>query len=283
MQEACFSRSSHDRLAKGSISGAISHVCQTFHKHSQPNPSLDEDGKTGFLLQQKLRAFKKADPAEKHQKGIPMLIISALAKQQLSKLDQAIIQLTGLSMFFAFRSCEYLKILQGEQHQMEQLCMRNICFFKDGEIIPYTHPALELTDCVSITFERQKQEDKHNMITQESSGDSVLCPMRFAAGLVRRIWSYKGTDSNTQVSAYISNRVVEHMALAQVINALQDEVWRDLTWKSLAQNRHPFDQVRGSNGDVPQRMPSVHNHAHWLLVEQCLFTVHLKAGHGIQP
>jgi hypothetical protein len=102
--------------------------------------------------------------------------------------------------------------------------MRNICFFKDREIIPHTHPDLEFADCVSITFEHQKQEDKHNMITQESSGDLVLCPVRFAAGLVRRIWSYKGTDSNTQVSACISNGVVKHVASAQVINALQNVV-----------------------------------------------------------
>ncbi len=50
----------------------------------------------------------------------------------------------------------------------------------------------------------------------------MLCPVRFATGLVRHIWSYKGTDSNTRVSAYISNGVVKHVASAQVINALQD-------------------------------------------------------------
>jgi hypothetical protein len=127
-------------------------------------------------------------------------------------------------MFFAFRSCEYLKVLQAEQLQTEQLCMRNICFFKDGDIIPHTHLDLEFVDYVSITFERQKQEDKHNIITQESSGDSVLCPVRFAAGLARCIWTYKGTDSNTRVSAYISNGVVKHVASTQVINALQDVV-----------------------------------------------------------
>ncbi len=104
MWEAHFSRSSHVRLAKGSISSAISHVCQTFREHGQSNPSLDNNDKTGFLLQQELRASKKADPAEKHQKAIPVSAISALAKQQLSKLDQAIIQLIGLGMFFVFRS-----------------------------------------------------------------------------------------------------------------------------------------------------------------------------------
>ena len=99
-----------------------------------------------------------------------MSVISALAKQELSKLDQTIVQLMGLGMFFAFRSCEYLKVLQAEQRQKEQLCMRNICFFKDGEIIPHTHLDLEFVDCVSITFEHQKQEDKHDTITYESSG-----------------------------------------------------------------------------------------------------------------
>ncbi len=92
MQEACFSQSSHVRLAHGSISSAISHACQTFHKHRRLNPSLDNGSKPGFLLQRELKAFKKGDPKEKHQKAIPMSVISALAKQQISKLDQAIVQ-----------------------------------------------------------------------------------------------------------------------------------------------------------------------------------------------
>jgi hypothetical protein len=86
------------------------------------------------------------------------------------------------------------------------------------------HPDLKFVDCVSITFEHQKRDEKNNMITQESSGDSVLCPVRFAARLVWQIWSYKGTDSNTHISAYISNRKVDHVTSNQVINSLKDVV-----------------------------------------------------------
>jgi hypothetical protein len=46
-----------------------------------------------------------------------MSVISALAKQQISKLNRAIVQLTGLGIFFAFRSCEYLKVPQAKQRQ----------------------------------------------------------------------------------------------------------------------------------------------------------------------
>ncbi len=91
MREVRFSRSSHVRLDNSSIKSSIAHVCQTFREHGQPNPSLDDDGKSGFLLQRELKAFKKEDPAENHQKAIPMSVILALAKQQISKLDRAIV------------------------------------------------------------------------------------------------------------------------------------------------------------------------------------------------
>jgi hypothetical protein len=46
-----------------------------------------------------------------------MAIISALAKTRISEIDGAIVQLTGLGMFFAFWSCEYLKVQQSEEGQ----------------------------------------------------------------------------------------------------------------------------------------------------------------------
>ena len=126
MREARFSRASHVQLVKGSITSTISHVSQTFREHVRSNPTLDDDGKTGFFLQWELRAFKKGDPAEKHEKAIPMSVISELAKHQISELDRAIVQLTGLGIFFAFRSCEYLKVPQAEQRQTLQIWLRNI-------------------------------------------------------------------------------------------------------------------------------------------------------------
>ncbi len=192
------------------------------------DPTLDDNGKTGFLLQRELRAFKKDDPAKKHKKAIPMSVISELAKHQISKLDRAIVQLTGLGIFFAFRSCEYLKVPQAEQRQTlqirMQIWMRNIRFMKVGEVIPHSHPNIEFADNVAITFKRQKRDLEHDTITHEATGDSVLCPVRFAAGLVRRIRSYPSTDSNTHVSAYMNNGGIADVTSAQVVNVLRDVV-----------------------------------------------------------
>jgi hypothetical protein len=102
--------------------------------------------------------------------------------------------------------------------------MCNIQFFKDSAILPHSHPDLEFTDCISFTFQYQKRQDKHDTITQEATGDSALCPICFAAGLVRCITSCPDTSSHTNVSTYMSNGSVEHAMSRQVINALRDAV-----------------------------------------------------------
>ncbi len=148
MQESCFSRSSHVRLAHSSIASAISHVCQTFHEQGRPNPSPDDDSKPGFFLQQELREFKKEDPTEKHQKAIPMLVISALAKQQISKLDQAIFHLIGLGMFFGFQSCKYLKVSHAKNDKQNNYAFVTFVFSRMGNLF-HIHT---LTSNLQIVF-----------------------------------------------------------------------------------------------------------------------------------
>ncbi len=147
-----------------------------------------------------------------------------MAKQQLSELDHTIVQLTGLGIFFAFQSCEYFKVPQAELGQTKILKMHNIGFFKDGKIHPHSHPDLKFADCVSITFKHQKQEEKNDTVTQKATGNSVLCPICFAAGIVRQIMSYPGTSLNANIFAYMSNCSAKHVMSRQVINALQDAV-----------------------------------------------------------
>jgi hypothetical protein len=52
-------------------------------KQLPTNPSLDKDARTGFLLQQLYLGFKNSDPAEKHQKAIPMCVIAEIKKDNL--------------------------------------------------------------------------------------------------------------------------------------------------------------------------------------------------------
>ena len=202
MRKARFSGPSYDRLAHGSVASAISHVCKTFQEHGRPNPSLNDNRKPEFRIQWELRSFKKADPTENHQKAIPLSIISTLAKQQILELNRSIVQLTGLGIFFAFRPCKYPNLPQAECGQTEILRLHNIRFFKDGELIQHSHQELEFSDCISLTFEHQKHKEKNDTVTQQASEDSVLCPIQFAAGIVRQICLYPDANSNTKISTY---------------------------------------------------------------------------------
>jgi hypothetical protein len=68
----------------------ISRSCVLRDKNWQENKKISEHF-AGQFASRTLKPYAKEDPAEKHQKAITLLVMSALAKQQISKLDQAII------------------------------------------------------------------------------------------------------------------------------------------------------------------------------------------------
>ncbi len=149
----------------------------TFRENGRPNPTKDNDLQLSFLLHRQFRAFKNADSKEKQQKAIPACVISEIAKQNLTELQCAISQLTILAFFFAMRSCEYVKVPQQEKQRTEILCLRNLCFFKNGCLVEYNDPSLEYADCLNVTFEMQKKDEKNDTTTQMASGDITLCPV----------------------------------------------------------------------------------------------------------
>jgi hypothetical protein len=89
------------------------------------------------------------------------------------------------------------------------------------------------------------------------------CPL--CSGLVRRIKSYPGTSSNTNVSAYTSNGSVKHIMSQQVISTMWWAPLAKHAWESPRKKLAP-DWVH-HNGHVPGQMPSVHNHAHQPMVK----------------
>jgi hypothetical protein len=96
-------------------------------------------------------SLEKRRPDEKHQKAIPMAVISALANTQISEIDRALVQLTVLGMFFAFWSC--LASRSSKQKKGRHKCHACTIYysFKTGGAY-HTAPDLEFTNCISINF-----------------------------------------------------------------------------------------------------------------------------------
>jgi hypothetical protein len=132
--------------------------------------------------------------------------------------------LVAAAHFWAMRSCEYLKVSKPEQQQTKQLCLRNIAFIKNREFIDHSSPNLHLADCVSVTFERQKNNRKSDTVTQWKTADPILCPVKIWASIVRRILSYKGTTKNSPVSLILHRKKLISVTLTMIINLIRDGV-----------------------------------------------------------
>ena len=140
---------------------------------------------------------------------------------KVTESQRAISQLSIGAWFFACRSCEYLKVPQSEKRRTDILRIRCIRFLKDGKVLPHNSPFLEYADCVSITFEFQKKDERNDTVTQMASSDILLCPPRQWAAIVRRILSYPGANEDTPVSAVWRNDRIEHITSTEMVEALR--------------------------------------------------------------
>jgi hypothetical protein len=70
------------------------------------------------------------------------------------------------------RSCKYLQVAKPDQRRTEILRLRNIRFFQGVEQLSHNHRELEFADCVALTFERQKKDEKMDTVTLIASQDA---------------------------------------------------------------------------------------------------------------
>ena len=222
LREGRFSRSAHDTLAESTIRNTISFVGTTFRQNGHPNPTLDEDRQLSMLLQRQFRAFRNKDPPPKQQAALPLAVLVERSKLQATETQKAIVQLSIVAFFFACRSCEYLKVPQADKRRTDILRLRCIRFFKDGVQLRHDSPRLEFADCVSVTFEKQKKDERNDTTTQIATDDSLLCPVKQWAAIVKRIWTYPGTTYDTKVSTVLREGVISHITSKMMIDALRD-------------------------------------------------------------
>ena len=88
----------------------------------------------------------------------------------------------------------------------------------------HSSPWSEYADCVSITFEWQKKEERMDTVTHMGSEHVLLCPVRSWAAVVRRIRGYPGTTDNTPVSAIWRHGRVDHITSKEMVTALRAAV-----------------------------------------------------------
>ena len=65
---------------------------------------------------------------------------------------------------------------------------------------------------------------KTDTVNQLASGDTVLCPVRAWAAIVKKVRGYPGSSDETPISAVWNNGCVEHITPKMLVNALEAAV-----------------------------------------------------------
>ena len=180
-------------------------MAQGFRAANRPDPRLDHDLKTCFLLQQQNRGYKNLDPNVKQQKALPLTVLRYLDSHALSAKDKAISKLCIGATFFAMRSCEYSKTcLLEESKRTKIIRLRNLRFFFNNREIPHSSPFLHRANYLCITFEFQKSDERHESVGMHNTKDPILCPVKAWAYTVRRILAYPNTTPDSTVNTFLS-------------------------------------------------------------------------------
>jgi len=132
------------------------------------------------------------------------MVLRKMMDVSITHKEVALTQLCIGAIFFAMRSCEYLKSTHSEDSKRTKILrLKNIRFKKDGIILNHNSPFLMHADLVAITFEFQKNNRRNRTVHMFSTNDSLLCPVKAWASTVKRIWNtIPGANGDTRVCSY---------------------------------------------------------------------------------
>ena len=156
----------HAELVASTCCTAVNGVATAFIAADEPDPRLNSEGKTSFLLLQQFKGYKNNDPGEQSQQCLPFSLLKKMLERPVAHLAIFIVfhQLMLLGFFFTMRRCENVKV-SGERltHPIRK---RNMVFRKGGRILPHSSPRLHLADTIAIIFEYQKSDKRNDTVTQ---------------------------------------------------------------------------------------------------------------------
>jgi hypothetical protein len=219
-----FSRAADAPLAHSTVRDTLNLVAAAFRDNGRDDPKQDAENNVAQLLRHQLRLYSKDDPKELQQKALPICVLHLILASKLTEIRTSMGHITAAAHFWAMRSCKYLKVPKAEQQQTKQLCLRNIAFIKDGEILDHSSAKLNLANCIAITFEQQKNDRKANTVTQWKTNNASLCPVKIWTSIITLIRSYKGTNANSPVSLAKHGNKIISITSEMIVNLIHDGV-----------------------------------------------------------
>ena len=136
-----------------------------------------------------------------------MRVLRKLYEISETPWDTAVTHLLIGAIFFAMRSCEYLKTSARDGNKRTKIIrVGSILFKKDGRTMPHENPDLHNADLVRIKFEFQKNDKRDVCVHMFSTNDPVLNPVAAWAATVRRVRAIPSATDNSEVCLFQGGR-----------------------------------------------------------------------------
>ena len=163
-----------------------------------------------------MEGYRRADPPPVPQLEVPIAIPNACFKQAVSS-SKPQIEATGHLILIAFYYLlgvgEYTKpkviMCNGKKVHVTrtiQFTVGNVCFYKEGKVIPRASSLNYLLTCDAETLKitNQKNGRMGSTIHQKTNG-KTCCPIKTLAHRVKHVLN-NGGDSNTLLCNYFQNK-----------------------------------------------------------------------------
>ena len=114
-------------------------------------------------------------------------------KRKETETERANWQLRTATFFWVMRSCEYLLILQAEKNEDRYFATEEHKVLQGwNSFAAHNNPQCDFADCVSITFEFQKKDERNDSVTQKDTNHAFMSPVKIWYAIIqnqRLYWS----------------------------------------------------------------------------------------------
>ncbi len=182
-------------------------VAQAYLAMGAPDPRLDASGHVDFRLTRMLKTYSKEDPPPDRVKPIPIPVIRRIMAVALASQDAfniAIADMICIAFFFLLRPGEYA-ISTSESTPFE---LKDVQLFRgqqrlnlnsalDAELLSATF--------ASLTFDKQKNAVRGEVVGHAPSGALDLCPARAIARRVLHLRHHNAPEDTPLAHVYTPN------------------------------------------------------------------------------
>jgi hypothetical protein len=146
-----------------------------------------------------------------------------IVRKTNDKFLQAYHENMTLGFFFAMRACECFRV---DNKNGQTICVRKngVMLFRKGLFVSHNDKNLESCDQVAILFENQKNGLKNEIRYSHRTDHKVLCPVKAAIKIIKRLNNLKATDRTPIHNFKDSNNKVKVLNSALCLEALREFV-----------------------------------------------------------